>query len=96
MVRLSFHPAAKAELREAAAYYEERRAGLGPQFLAEVRSVTDKIRQSPLRCSFVASNYRCCRVKRFPYGIVYRVDDTEVFIAAVMHFKRKPGYWQDR
>jgi hypothetical protein len=35
-------------------------------------------------------------VKRFPYGIIYRVDGQEVFIAAVMHLKRHPDYWIDR
>ncbi len=94
MVRLIFHPEAKAEFREAAAFYEKRRIGLGQEFFGEVRKIVDKIRRNPLRCSFISPAYRCCRVKRFPYGIVYRVDDGEVFVAAVMHFKRKPGYWK--
>jgi len=34
--------------------------------------------------------------RAIPYGIIYRVDDDEVFIAAVMHFKRTPGYWKQR
>ena len=96
MVKLIFHPQAKAELREGAEYYQGRRQGLGEDFLAEVRKIGDKIRQNPLRCGFVSPPYRCCRVKRFPYGIVYRVDNDEVFVAAVMHFKRRPGYWKKR
>lgn len=95
MARLIFHPEAKAELRDATAYYEERRQGLGEAFLQEIRSLIDAIRQNPLRCSFIDPNYRCCRVKRFPYGVVYRVND-EIFVAAIMNFKRKPGYWGSR
>jgi mRNA-degrading endonuclease RelE of RelBE toxin-antitoxin system len=96
LVRLIFHPAAKAELRDGAAYYQARREGLGEEFLEEVRKTVALIRRNPLRCSFISRHYRCCRVRRFPYGVVYRVDDGETFVAAVMHFKRKPGYWSDR
>lgn len=96
MVRLIFHPEAKNELRAAAARYEDKRHGLGQEFLSEVRGIAAKIRQNPLRCSFVSPSYRCCRVKRFPYGIIYRVDDDQVVIAAVMPFKRKPGYRKQR
>lgn len=96
MVKLIFHPEAKVELREAAADYEGRRGGLGQEFLGEVRKIAEKIRQNPLRCAFIHPLYRCCRVKRFPYGIIYRDDNSHVFIAAVMHFRRKPGYWRSR
>ena len=96
MVRLIFHPEAKAELREAASYYEDKREGLGHEFLEEVRRIVARIRLNPNRCGFVSSPYRCCRVKRFPYGAVYRVDGEEVFVAAVAHSKRKPGYWKER
>lgn len=96
MVRLIFHPEAKDELREGAAFYEGKREGLGQEFLTEVRGIATKIRQNPLRCGFVSPGYRCCRVRRFPYGIIYRVDADEVFVAAVMHLKRKPGYWKQR
>ncbi len=96
MVKLILHPEAKRELREAAAYYQERREGLGEELLGEIRQLANKIRQNPRRCGFVSPEYRCCRVKRFPYGIIYRIDGEEVFVAAVMHFKRKPGYWEKR
>lgn len=33
---------------------------------------------------------------RFPYGIVFRVQGTNIKIYAVMHLKRRPGYWSKR
>lgn len=99
MAQLIFHPQAKLELREALAYYEDKRPGLGEQFLTAVRSTTGQMRANPARCSFISPAYRCCRLKRFPFGVVYRVDedlDEEIFIVAIMHLKRKPGYWRSR
>jgi len=38
-VKVRFHPAADAELRGAARYYEDRVPGLGGEFVAEVERV---------------------------------------------------------
>ena len=35
-------------------------------------------------------------VRRFPFGILYRVDPDEIVILAVMHLARQPDYWRDR
>jgi len=34
--------------------------------------------------------------QRFPYGVLYSPVDSGVFILAVMHLSREPGYWKDR
>ena len=39
----AFHPLAKAELAEAADYYEECRPGLGDEFLKEIYSAIQRI-----------------------------------------------------
>ncbi len=96
MADLSYHPEAKAEIRKEAAFYQRRRQGLGEEFLAELEAVIDKIRVSPLRCARISGHFRCCLVRRFPFGVVYSVDDDQIFIVAVAHTKRKPGYWQRR
>jgi len=35
-------------------------------------------------------------VRRFPYGLLYRNEPTAIFIVAVMHLRRRPGYWKGR
>ena len=72
MVRLIFHPEAKAEMRESAAFYEQEQVGLGTKFLGEVRDSLDKLREFPSRYPLIAPDFRCCRVSRFPYGVIYR------------------------
>jgi hypothetical protein len=35
-------------------------------------------------------------VPGFPFGILYRIDAHEIVVLAVMHLRRRPGYWMDR
>ena len=39
---------------------------------------------------------RKARLKRFPYAVVYWIDDGALRIIAVMHLHREPGYWHGR
>jgi len=32
----------------------------------------------------------------FPYSVIYRIKGDVVEIVAIMHQRRKPGYWADR
>ncbi|NIR50997.1 type II toxin-antitoxin system RelE/ParE family toxin [candidate division KSB1 bacterium] len=96
MGKLIYAPEAKLEIKEAAAYYEGCKEGLGRAFLKELESAIDRLSQSPFRWRKIRGQFRRCLLKRFPYGVIYLVDEDEIFIAAVMHLKRKPGYWKGR
>ncbi len=95
-MRVVLDPAAAAELREAAVFYEECREGLGQEFLASVEAAFVAIARRPNLWRRLKGRFRRCLVHRFPYGVVYAVEDDVVYVAAVMHLKRKPGYWESR
>ena len=44
----------------------------------------------------VKGRFRRYLVQRFPYGLIYVVQEDVIYIAAVMHLKRKPDYWVGR
>jgi hypothetical protein len=46
-VRLELHPEARAELRSAAIWYDERRPGLGDEFISEISASLDRVRDVP-------------------------------------------------
>jgi toxin ParE1/3/4 len=92
----SFHPAARAEYREAAAFYESRRASLGAAFSIEVEAVIARILEAPNRWRVIEQDVRRCLTHTFPYGILYTIEDDSILIVSVMHLRRKPGYWRDR
>jgi hypothetical protein len=94
---LHFHPEAKAELDDGIAYFERRREALGLNFLDEVNATTLRIQQLPGAGSAIGdAGFRKRVVERFPYVVVYQEMDDYIWIAAVAHAKRRPGYWKNR
>jgi plasmid stabilization system protein ParE len=91
-----FHPAASAELHEAARFYEERLSGLGAAFVAEVERVSAFVVSRPLAGASLGEQLRRLSVRRFPYTIIYRLAREDVEIIAVAHQHRRPGYWRGR
>lgn len=55
-----------------------------------------RISRNPLLYRKIHKNIRKCRLLRFPYGIIFRIQKETVQRIAVMHLKRKPGYWKSR
>ncbi len=96
MVKLTYHLEARVEIKEAAEYYEDCQEGLGKRFLVAVESAVHSLWLHPLQWRVLCGRFRRCMVSKFPYGIIYSVNEDEIFIAAVMHLNRKPGYWLRR
>ena len=87
---------AEQELDEAVSYYNSQVAGLGDAFLLEAIAAIERIRQFPDAWHPLGENVRRCRLRRFPYGLIYHTDKTGVLLVAVAHAHRRPGYWRDR
>jgi plasmid stabilization system protein ParE len=87
-------PPAAGELRSAARYYEGQVPGLGHDFLLEVRATIIRILQWPEAWQPLDAEIRRCRTHRFPYGIIYAVENGEILIVSVMHLHRHPDSWR--
>jgi len=87
---------AQAELDEAISCYAEQAPGLGDSFLLETLKVLRLIEQFPQAWHPLTPEIYRCRLKRFPYSVVYMLDATDILILAIAHQHRKPGYWRDR
>jgi toxin ParE1/3/4 len=97
--RVRFHRAASVEAGAAVDWYNERLAGLGDEFRAELGATIERIVEGPLVWPLSAYDRRArwCSLSRFPYSIVYVVaEDGSVTVAAVAHARRRPGYWMRR
>ncbi|MCD4706221.1 MAG: type II toxin-antitoxin system RelE/ParE family toxin [Candidatus Sabulitectum sp.] len=92
----SFHPEADAEFFNAINHYEECEGGLGYDFSIEVYSAIQNILEYPEAWPILDDEIRRCQTNRFPYGILYSIEENEIFILAVMHLNRKPDYWKHR
>jgi toxin ParE1/3/4 len=91
-----FHPDARLEYREAAAFYETRRPGLGAAFTIEVEAAIERALQNPKSWRAIEQDVRRCLTHTFPYGILYTIEGDSILIVAVMHLHRRPGYWRER
>ena len=95
-MKVIFHPEASEEKLESARFYETRVEGLGADFLDAVQQATDRILQSPKAAPIERADIRRRLVGGFPFSILYHAGDDEIFVVALMHQHRRPGYWRKR
>ncbi|MBF0137215.1 MAG: type II toxin-antitoxin system RelE/ParE family toxin [Magnetococcales bacterium] len=92
---IRFLDAAQQELDEAVSFHEGQVTGLGRAFLAEVLAALDLVRRYPAAWP-LSTNTRRYRLRRFPYGLIYHVDGSDILVVAVAHLHRRPEYWRNR
>lgn len=93
---VEFLQVAAAELEDAVAYYNQQSEGLGYQLAVEVQKTLIRIAEFPEAWPLLSERTRRCRLRRFPYGVIYRVIDGTLLVIAVMHMHRHPDTWRDR
>jgi plasmid stabilization system protein ParE len=93
---LIVNPEAEADLADAKVWYDAQRPGLGDEFLDGAREVFDRLRRMPHLYGKVFQDLRLALIRRFPYAVIYRVDDDQITVVAVYHNRRDPRGWQDR
>jgi toxin ParE1/3/4 len=87
------HREARAELDEAAAFYEQQEYGLGASLLAEVEQALRLVGEHPSAWPpYRATTFRHIVLQRFPY----REFHDAIWVTAIAHGKRRPGYWRRR
>ena len=95
-MRYVFHPEALTEYAEAVQYYAERQAGVAQVFIDAIEDAVYRIRESPERYAMIEEDVRRCLAQKFPYEILYTIEQNYILILAVMHCSREPGYWKSR
>lgn len=95
-MRVIFSPEARLEFEDAERYYDRQLAGLGGRFRAEVISALLRIRAWPLSCPVERGEIRRLLLSRFPYKLLYSVEDDHIYVTAIAHQHRQPDYWIDR
>jgi plasmid stabilization system protein ParE len=89
-------PEAEADLRAAKSWYDDLRLALGDRFISAVGSTVESISKSPLRFPTIYRDRRRARVRRFPYGIIFEVQEQRIVVIACFHYKRNPKRWRVR
>lgn len=95
-MRVIFTRIARRELEDAVRYYELEYSGLGRRFKEEVRKAALRIAEYPKAWSIERGEVRKCLLHKFPYKLMYSVEEDHILVIAVAHQHRKPDYWVGR
>jgi len=88
--------AAVNDIEHVVNWYETQRIGLGYEFELSLQVGLTSIQQNP---HISQKRYRDIRVKfikRFPYGIHYQIESTNIKVIALFHMKQDPIKWEKR
>ena len=96
MKRAVFHPEAGPEYLEAIEYHAAISVELGGRFDSEIQRLVGEVTQDPQRFFRFHPPVQRALSPEFPYSVVYLEQPVRVWIVAVMHAKRRPGYWKKR
>ena len=95
-VSIEFRPEAQADFDAAYNWYAERSIAVAFGSASEIDLAIETIVASPDRFVRTYAGCRSCRLKRYPFCIVYHQIANVIHVIAVAHAKRRPGFWRDR
>lgn len=87
---------AERQVRQAAVWYEEQRAGLGVEFVRAVHVLYERVSLFPQLHPVVYRGLRRAVLRRFSYGIYYRLEEQAIVVTAVLHGNTHPRRWNGR
>jgi plasmid stabilization system protein ParE len=96
VAEVHFHPEAHAEFLSSLAWYGSRSLRAAERFLAEVERVVGQIADQPDFYPRYDNYHRFAVLRRFPFSVVYQDLPSQVYVVAIAHSSRSPGYWQSR
>lgn len=88
-----FEASAKDDLLAAFHWYEARQSGLGEEFLRSVAAVEEALARNPERYPVANAPYRSAKLRKFPYGLHYRIVGEKISILSCLHFRQNPERW---
>lgn len=91
-----FHPAADEEYVQAVQYYADINLELGHRFHDEMERLIFEVRTSPQRFWKFDPPARRHLSGDFPYAVIFLEKPEHIWIVAMMHMMRQPGYWRGR
>ncbi len=96
---VKLHAEARAELQESVAFYRDRAGeGWAARFKQRVAEGLKAIGANPERYSPAPDlpGVQKLRIEQFPFSLLYINRPDYVWVVAIAHASRKPGYWKDR
>lgn len=90
MYQLIVRPLAEQDALYAMKWYNEKKEGLGDEFLLVLDAKINAVLRNPEQFQVVHRNVRRALIKRFPYGVFYIIENGRIVVIAIHHTSRKP------
>ena len=94
--RLSSLDQDRAELMDAHDWYEAKLRGLGTRFLDQVEITILRLQENPQQFPMVFQDVHRALLRKYPYGLFFRVEISEIVVIACFHGSRDPRRWERR
>lgn len=95
-MKVRFRLEAASDLASAREWYDQRRPGLGADFLRSLENAVDVMAEFPEAFPEIAAGHRRAILHRFPYFRYYRVDSDGIEVLACLHSARDPDTSRSR
>jgi len=92
-VQVRFTRFAHQELIDTIEYYDLHVVGLGSRFKESVGLGIKRIKNNPLAWEKYSDSTRKYTMGKFPYIIIYILENDIITIIAIANSHRKPNYW---
>jgi plasmid stabilization system protein ParE len=87
-----FHPRVRKDIRDILTFYDEKSDSAGDRFLSEFDEALEKIKSMPSRFHPLDDKRSRCDLAKFPYHIVFEIEQEFILITVVRHHKRHPSF----
>lgn len=91
-----YHPLVASDLRDACQHYDAIARSLGNRFRTNVQSKIQAIVERPGSFGHIGGVFRGALIDRFPYVVVYTVEDGTINIFGVRHASTDRQAWFKR
>lgn len=97
MLKIELSPAAQIEFDDAADWYGAESVELRIRFVNAIASTLEFIRSSPTAFPVThGAKARKAVVKKFPYLILFTIQEDRILVYSVFHTSRNPIVWKGR
>jgi toxin ParE1/3/4 len=94
--KIHFAREALFDIEDIVLWYEQQRIGLSYDFELCLEAGIDAVLRNPDSFQKRYKNIKIRFISRFPYGIHYRFEKSEIIVIGVFHTSRSPKNWSKR
>ena len=87
---------AKDEITEAYNWYKNKQNELGERLISVLDDYFSTIKKNPKQFPKVLNDMRQATIKKFPYIIIFEIENNDIVVFAVFNTNQNPEKWKSK